>query len=262
MISKSMWHYDGVKEGHLDLSGEPVKALLASYVAFIAKKVDALETIGDSIEHEANDESLASLLSRGHVPSEVSNFLLFSFDEYWQSVSRDLAREFDSDALRDFVLSDDFFTFETGRNSGEFATPECLRELALKILGICDGDNVADLCCGGGGFLADVAMSASETGLFGIDLSPQDVALSVARLDLLGADYDIRCGDMLAEPAAKRFEKVFSNYPFGFRVASMRGKGNFYGSLRSGKHGRVAKQPSFPCRRAYLPFAPGGTSLA
>jgi hypothetical protein len=73
MISKSMWHYDGVKEGHLDLSGEPVKALLASYVAFIAKKVDALETIGDSIEHEANDESLASLLSRGHVPSEVSN---------------------------------------------------------------------------------------------------------------------------------------------------------------------------------------------
>lgn len=234
MISKFLWRYDGVRDGHPDLSSEPINTLLAAYVALTMKRVDAPDANWDSSARVVNDESLVSLLQRGRVPSEVRDYLVDSFDEYWQDVSRNLAREFDSDALRSFVLSDDFFTFEIGRNSGEFTTPECLRKLSLKILDISDGDDVADLCCGGGGLLTDIAMSENGAQLVGIEQNHQGVALSVARLDLLGANYDIRCGDVLAEPVVRRFSKVFSNYPFGFRVVSMRSGGNFFDSLRSG----------------------------
>ena len=80
-----------------------------------------------------------------------------------------------------------------------------------------DGLRVLDPACGGGSLLAAAELLASGTGarlrLLGLDLSPLATLAASLRLDLLGAEHDIRRGDALSRgwPAC---EIVLMNPPF------------------------------------------------
>ena len=78
---------------------------------------------------------------------------------------------------------------------GEAPAPPSLRA-AL------DGLRVLDPACGGGSLLAAAELLAAAAGarlrLLGLDLSPLATLASSLRLDLLGAEHDVRRGDALA----------------------------------------------------------------
>ena len=85
----------------------------------------------------------------------------------------------------------------------------------------------------------------------------------MAKLDLLGANGTAEIGDALSTPHPKAFDKIFVNYPFGMRVASMRGEGEYYDAIRSGKTplGRPASADWVFNKLAIDSLSDGGTAV-
>ena len=87
--------------------------------------------------------------------------------------------------------------------------------------------------------------------------------LTMVKTELLGANSEMVFGDMLENPSAGRFDKVFANYPFGMRVSFMRGEGEYYRALKTGKDGlgRPASAAWVFNKLAWDSLIAGGTAV-
>lgn len=201
---------------------------------------------------------------REHIGNDaLKDYLLNSLGEFWSRISNIFrSNGYGAEALKDFVLEYDF-TERAGRAGGDFSTPDSIRWLTLAILDPQDGDKVADLACGCGGFLSDVVEAQPGVSVYGIDIRPDIACLTMAKLDLLGANGTTEIGDALSTPHPKAFDKIFVNYPFGMRVASMRGEGEYYDAIRSGKTplGRPASADWVFNKLAIDSLSDGGTAV-
>lgn len=97
---------------------------------------------------------------------------------------------------------------------GSFAegTPETLINLAVELLGIKEGDEVADFGTGTGTFLVKAAEKRPCKLYYGCDVNTHPVGVARMRASLLDVDTIVEQKDMFQ--VDRVFDKAFSNYPF------------------------------------------------
>ena len=124
-----------------------------------------------------------------------------------------------------------FVAFTTGdlidfRMSDTYATPESIIKLSQSILNMQAKDSVADICCGYGTFLFSSAVLEPKASYYGYDINPENKLIATIKAELVGADTNIISEDAFSlfnnkhEP---RFNKIFSNYPFGLPKKNLSG---------------------------------------
>lgn len=76
------------------------------------------------------------------------------------------------------------------------------------------GDRVLDLCCGSGCLAISVKLARPEARVCAGDLSPDAIALTAKNARHLGAEIDLRQGDLFAPFAGLQFDVILSNPPY------------------------------------------------
>lgn len=225
----------------------------AAYIALVMSEADLDEDSGADLSHSIR------LRMRN---AEAAEYLIDNLDRGLLKLALLLRERFNKEELRDLVMGHDDGRF-LGRAAGQYSTPDSICNLAYAVLGIEDGDRVADFGCGRGDFLTGATSKASSLHLYGIDINREVAVLASVRLDLLASEWDIEIGDMLEMEAKGPFDKIFSNFPFGMRPAFMRGKGEYYESLRFGKDGigRPASADWLFNKLAFDSLADGGKAV-
>lgn len=228
------------------LKRNPLTLGLASYAAYLIVK---------------EGKGYKAAVNEGCKDKELRAFLLENQSEL-EPVAEAMS-EFEAEELSNFVLSDAYVELPA-RFGGDYSTPHCVTELAIRVLDIHDGDRVADLCCGIGRFLANVACFF-ESRVYGFDIDTRAVMMAKATLALIDADGgNVVAGDVLSGGAAGSYDKVLSNFPFGVRVPRLAGEGKYYEIARAGKEGfgRPASADWLFALAAYDSLAEGGRALA
>ena len=119
-----------------------------------------------------------------------------------------------------------------GRLGGEFGTPESLSKLALRILDIHKNEKVADFGSGTGDFIMVATNETSSNSYFGIELNTFSCEMSKIRAELFAENAEIELGDMFSLPADRKFDKIFSNYPFGMRLIHLQNGSEYINELQ------------------------------
>lgn len=228
-IANAIWECRDMFRAYFDVTEPAPYANLIAYVAVVAKR--------SGIEKSDPLQQFKKVVTENIRNATLRDYLLSEMGEFWQRATNLLIQEFTEKDLALFALTYDF-TARAGRAGGEHITPESIRNLALKILDISVDEVVADLGCGGGCFL-ESAVEAHRDAIkvYGIDCNVDLACLAIARMELLEADYLIEIGDVFEQTKRASFDKVFTNYPFGMRIAAMKGEGEYYEIMRTGVHG-------------------------
>ena len=112
----------------------------------------------------------------------------------------------------------EFPTDDTNRSKIEYITPKSLSKLANRILNIYKNDDVADFGSGYGNFLTLAAEQNEYAHFYGIDLDAFPYEISKIRSELFANNIEYKLGNIFDVPLNKKFDKIFSNYPFGMRL--------------------------------------------
>ena len=125
------------------------------------------------------------------------------------------------DALK-YILADSSYDHDE-------STPESITKLALKLLDIKPNEKVADLGSGNGSFLFLAADQYKNSDFFGYEISSEKYLFSMLmnhiRSNESKKNIQFENGDVfdleskMSDGSGIRFDKVFSNYPFGMRLA-------------------------------------------
>ena len=228
-IANAIWECRNMFRARFDVSEPAPYANLIAYVAVVAKR--------NNIREADPLQQFKSAVAEGVKNATLRDYLLSEMGEFWQRATNLLIQEFTEEDLVKFTLTYDF-TARAGKAGGENITPGSICDLALKILDIGAGEVVADLGCGAGSFLEDaVEISGDSIKVYGIDCDINLACLAIARMELLKADYLIEIGDVFEQTERTSFDKVFTNYPFGMRIAAMKGNGEYYEAMKTGSQG-------------------------
>lgn len=125
-------------------------------------------------------------------------------------------------------------------------TPESIIKLANAILDIQDGESVADICCGKGGYLISTAMTNPKAMYTGVEINKEYAAIAKMKADILEAYIEVIADDafnlfnVAGEP---NFDKVFSNYPFGLKLKMFDGAMSYFRSM-SEQYPEISKATS------------------
>lgn len=76
------------------------------------------------------------------------------------------------------------------------------------------GSRVLDLCCGSGCLAISVKLAQPKALVFACDISTAAIALTRRNAQRLGAEIDIRQGDLFAPFSGLRFDVILSNPPY------------------------------------------------
>ena len=95
----------------------------------------------------------------------------------------------------------------------EGITPSSVTALAIKLLSIKDGEQVADFGTGTGSFLVKASQQADCELIYGCDVKSDSVAIAKIRAEAIGPNVVVEQADMFHIDGV--FDKCFSNYPFG-----------------------------------------------
>jgi type I restriction enzyme M protein len=126
----------------------------------------------------------------------------------------------------DFLIEK--FVTNTGKNGGEFYTPQNVTELLVRLLNIQKGMSVCDPTCGTGGFLVACANyvrnkteKSNDVLLYGQERDLNIWVIAKINLLLHGIfDFDIRLGDTIRDPKLVQndklmlFDRVIASPPF------------------------------------------------
>lgn len=132
-----------------------------------------------------------------------------------------IAETHDKDTLISFLSS--YFEksdMYLGKND-LISTPYGLAKLSNKILDIQDSDKVADFGCGVGTFFMYTDEKNENTPYYGIEIETFSKEIAAIRCELFLENAEIEQGDMFLIDKNKKFDKIFSNYPFGMRLRSL-----------------------------------------
>ena len=148
------------------------------------------------------------------------NFSREIWDEITERISED---KYTDTQLLSVVFEDALLEkfSSTGRIS---ETPESLAKLALRILDVKKGEQVADICSGLGTFISQGLDTQPEGEFTGYERDFYTACVCEMRLDLLGKAALIENVDALElfkKSHRMSVEKIFSNYPFGLRLRTM-----------------------------------------
>ena len=104
-------------------------------------------------------------------------------------------------------------------------TPSSVIELALAILKIAKQESVAEIGCGTAAFLVSAFDQNPNAQYTGYEINVDRYVAAKVRAELLGENIQILLGDVfsLTNESHDKFDKVFSNYPFGLQLRNLSG---------------------------------------
>lgn len=76
---------------------------------------------------------------------------------------------------------------------------------------------IADICSGNGNFLVEIAKKYSNISLYGKEKFYNSYLISKIRLCLINANYQLHEGDVLSTSFDRKYDLVFSNYPWNMK---------------------------------------------
>lgn len=182
------------------------------YVAYVAQenKIDNIEDLLSFVEENVSEQR--AMFVKGAAQDNIE-------------VALELSSAFSKNDLLFYML---VFPRElSGRYSGEYGTPESISKLATKVLEIKENEMVADFGSGCGDFITLVSEKYDKNPFYGIEINTHFYEISKIRAELFADNVEVELGDMFAMPSDKKFEKIFSNYPFGMRLINLQ-KGSDY----------------------------------
>lgn len=174
------------------------------YAALIAKSEQCKtlkEIIAKAEEYVAKDESY---------------FVKESIGEKLELVFA-VAEKYSEEELINFILFAST-CMDYGHMNEE--TPDSLSELVIKLLDIKSEDHVADFGCARGTFIIKSFLNNYAT-YFGNEINTSSKAIAKIRASLLDGQIEIKQEDMFKMSEGTKFDKIFSNYPFGMRIKDL-----------------------------------------
>lgn len=145
-------------------------------------------------------------------------FLESSLGEIWYMVVGQRFR-YSSNALKSIIL---FAEDRNVRFAPEEKTPASLSRLAYRLLGAADGDEIADFGIGSASFAVEAYLSNPTHSIYGIEINASVKEISSIRLEVLGCKYTLEHGNIFdMDSNERRFQYIFSNYPFGLRIKEL-----------------------------------------
>ncbi len=123
----------------------------------------------------------------------------------------------------------------TSNFSGYYKTPKSILNLANKVLNIQNKEKVADIGCGNGAFLIEAWKSEDKAYYYGCEKEPPYANCSNIRTSFLKGNFEIQFEDAfnLPKDVSKRFDKIFSNYPFKVPVRNLQEGKDYLESLEA-----------------------------
>ena len=105
------------------------------------------------------------------------------------------------------------------------ATPSSVIELALAILGISEQERAAEIGCGTASFLISAFEKNPSAQYSGYEINVDRYVAAKMRANLLGKNIQVMLKDAFSLPKEEgdKFDKVFSNYPFGLQLRNLGG---------------------------------------
>ena len=165
------------------------------------------------LRHDSSITDLSKLIDSSVEDKDVKDFLVrITGQSKWTPNFDSASRWFSEDGLTSFIL-------HHSREEGE--TPASIIELALSLLDIKEGEEVADFGCYYGSFLVQAFNTHPTSKLYGYDLNAEAVAITKIKMSLLEAASHIELKDVFELNADKRYDKTFSNYPLGVRLKAL-----------------------------------------
>lgn len=166
--------------------------------------------------NESSDELYKEVLA--NIPSYILNRKDF------QNVIKKGCDECDQSVLKCIIANGENYTYAYP----DYSTPLSIIRLAYNLLKIRDTDSVMDLCCGMGSFLKYVYKNNNTCELNGVELNPEPLLYSKIISKTLGfnINYSLNNAFNMATKA-KKYNKVFINYPFRMRIKDL-GDGYHY----------------------------------
>lgn len=180
---------------------------LSSYVvAYVIVKAD--EDINISIS------SLDKFITTAKLNSDISGLVKNQLDGFWDVVTR-AKSEYEVDLYKAYLLFDDTYRSSIGDDS----TPIGLSQLAKELLDIKNDEKVADFCTGRGSFICNCFLDNTDAFYFGNELNHNNGIIASMRADILGGNITINEKDVFSVDVNERkYDKIFSNYPFGIKI--------------------------------------------
>ena len=133
------------------------------------------------------------------------------------------SQDFGRDALASVVLCSSASDFFSG---GESLTPPSVSRLACALFDTFEvGKETADFCMGRGSFLAEAFLSNPSLSLYGIDIDYALAGIAKIRLAMLGSRAETECADLFTLDGSRRFDRIFSNFPFGIKLNDLKTAG-------------------------------------
>ena len=136
----------------------------------------------------------------------------------------------DDDATLRLAITYTAFEYEICANAdrGTHATPGSIIELVAQVLRVSEGGRVADFGTANGAFLSEISSMGDYDLLYGCEVNSQAAAVAKIRANAIGPVAVVEQADMFHVEG--KFDKCFSNYPFGMKNRGFREEALF--SLR------------------------------
>ena len=208
---------------------------ISFFVAFYLylRKLEKMET-----GLETPDEPISLFFERmvfeGLCDAETSSVVQTTLMEIgWDDAYANLLN-IDISDLRDYLTSG---PSQENIFSGEHTTPQAICDLSASLGKIEPGFSVMDYCCGEGAFLAHIASNMEDVELNGVEIN--EISAAIARIKISVINPSVRCqikrSNLFDEEIPyKKFDCIFSNYPFGYNVQSLKGSSAYLYRVKQG----------------------------
>lgn len=183
--------------GHLLPYASAEQAISIAFCALTIKK-----------EESHKCDSFSEFKKNYHLSKEVLESLDDKTSSHWKGIL-EIQNRFSIKELEAFIL---FYNYSS--ISSDTPTPIPLIDLACGLLNIRDGENVLDLCMGTGNFFVESFKNYSKCSYTGVELNYSSKNIATLRTSLLGNNYNLILGDALETTNSKKYDKLFTNYPF------------------------------------------------
>ncbi len=186
------------------------------YAAFIAQENNIADVAELLVFIEENISERRAMFVKGATQDNIQ-------------VALELASSFSKNDLLSYML---VFPRElSGRRTAEYGTPESISKLALKVLDIKENESVADFGSGNGDFITLASKNYEKNSIFGVEINTYYCEISKIRAELFADNVEVKQADMFEIPSDKKFEKIFSNYPFGRRLIDIWRESDYFMEL-------------------------------
>lgn len=172
----------------------------------------------------------------------VRNEIVKTISEKSWELLLPLLNKYSSKMIADFIVMSTEY-YDTKVLNG---TPKSISELGCRALDIQPDEKVANICCGRGSFLITAATRQNNASYFGYEIDERLSTIASIRAEFVKSNIQVNTCDafsLVEEGEEKKFDKIFSNYPFGLRLRYL-DKGTEYFEKLYKKYPSISKVTS------------------